>query len=157
MFLTAHTSIGLLISTKVVNPFIGFILGFISHFIADMIPHGDEAIGIRGRNLTKKQQKIFFMFIGFFDGLGTVTLTYFFINHSDINNIIILSTLLGAWMPDFLWISIEFFDIKFLKWFHKLHQYLHDYIGYRYSVVYGLLFQISLVVLLTYFTLFSFK
>jgi len=152
MFLTAHTSIALFISTKVINPVLGFVLGVVSHFIADIIPHGDEVIGIRGRNLTKKQQKIFFILIGIIDGLGTGVLSYSFIITSSIDNVIIFSTLLGAWIPDFLWMTIEFFDIKFLKWFHRLHNRIHDLIGYRYSIVYGLIFQISLIILLSYFS-----
>ena len=59
MFLTAHTSVALLISTKIINPFLGFILGFISHFLVDIIPHGDESIGIKSSKLAKKERFIF--------------------------------------------------------------------------------------------------
>ena len=59
MYLTAHSSAGVLIAAKVVNPWLAFVLGFLSHYVLDMIPHGEENIfdktyhRINYRNLTK--------------------------------------------------------------------------------------------------------
>ncbi len=152
MFLTAHTSLALFISTKIMNPFLGFILGFISHFLIDIIPHGDESIGIKSSKLAKKERFIFLGSIGFFDLLLAIILVYFFLKFSKINNIIVFATVIGSWLPDILWMSIDFFNLKFLNWFLKFHQYMHTLINYRYSLVYGLFFQISFIIFLSYFT-----
>lgn len=42
MFLTVHSTAGVVIGSYFTNPVEAFILGIISHFIFDMIPHGDE-------------------------------------------------------------------------------------------------------------------
>ena len=152
MFLTTHTSLALFISTKIMNPFLGFILGFISHFLIDIIPHGDENIGIKSSKLAKKERFIFLGFIGFFDLLLAIILVYFFLKFSKINNIIVFATVIGSWLPDILWMSIDFFNLKFLNWFLKFHKYMHTLIDYRYSLVYGLFFQISFIIFLSYFT-----
>lgn len=43
MTLAAHAAIGAAIGISVGNPALAFLFGFISHFIADAIPHGDSA------------------------------------------------------------------------------------------------------------------
>ena len=52
------------------NPFLGFILGFISRFLIDIIPHGDENIGIKSSKLAKKER---FIFLGFIDNFVAST------------------------------------------------------------------------------------
>jgi len=44
MFLTTHTVVGVLISQHTPTPLIAFSLGFLSHFLLDFIPHGDEQL-----------------------------------------------------------------------------------------------------------------
>ena len=152
MFLTTHTSIALLISTKIMSPFLGFILGFISHFLADIIPHGDESIGIKSRKLEKKEKFLFLGSIGILDLLLALFLIYFFLKSFSIDNIIVFATVIGSWLPDLLWMSIDFFNLKFLNFFLKFHKYMHTLIDYRYPLIYGLFFQISFIIFLSYFT-----
>ncbi len=42
MFITTHAAIGALVGVAVPNRYLAFALGFLSHFLADRIPHGDE-------------------------------------------------------------------------------------------------------------------
>ena len=42
MFITTHAAIGALIGAVVPNRYAAFSLGFLSHFVVDRIPHGDE-------------------------------------------------------------------------------------------------------------------
>ena len=44
MFLTVHATAAVLITQKISNPLLAFIIGFISHYILDAIPHGDDKI-----------------------------------------------------------------------------------------------------------------
>ncbi|MFA4873613.1 MAG: hypothetical protein WC659_06850 [Patescibacteria group bacterium] len=41
MYLTVHATIGILIGEHIANPIAAFTLGAVSHFLTDMIPHGD--------------------------------------------------------------------------------------------------------------------
>lgn len=42
MTLAVHASVGMLVGRLTGNPLLAFLGGFISHFLLDMIPHGDE-------------------------------------------------------------------------------------------------------------------
>jgi hypothetical protein len=42
MFMVSHAAVGALIGAAVPNSYAAFSLGFLSHFVLDMIPHGDE-------------------------------------------------------------------------------------------------------------------
>ncbi len=42
MTLAVHASVGMLVGRLTKNPLLGFLAGVVSHFLLDMIPHGDE-------------------------------------------------------------------------------------------------------------------
>jgi hypothetical protein len=42
MYITTHAPVGAIIGKLVPNPFLAFILGILSHYILDIIPHGDK-------------------------------------------------------------------------------------------------------------------
>ena len=44
MFLTVHATIGAVIGQHLPQPWIAFVLGFLSHFFVDLIPHGDQGL-----------------------------------------------------------------------------------------------------------------
>lgn len=43
--MTTHVAVGATIGLAVQQPVLGFALGMCSHFLLDMIPHGDSALG----------------------------------------------------------------------------------------------------------------
>ncbi len=45
MYLTTHAAVGVLIAQQTHNPGLAFGGAFLSHFILDFVPHGDEDIG----------------------------------------------------------------------------------------------------------------
>ncbi|MBI4414925.1 MAG: hypothetical protein HY566_01660 [Candidatus Kerfeldbacteria bacterium] len=45
MYLTTHAAVGILISQAVNRPIEAFVLSFVSHFVLDFVPHGDENVG----------------------------------------------------------------------------------------------------------------
>lgn len=42
MFLTPHAAVGILIGTQTTNPVAAFVFSFLSHFVLDLVPHGDD-------------------------------------------------------------------------------------------------------------------
>jgi hypothetical protein len=44
MTLTTHATLGAVIGRATGNPVLAFIFGFISHFLIDMVPHGDTGL-----------------------------------------------------------------------------------------------------------------
>lgn len=45
MYLTTHAAVGVLVAQQTSNPWFAFFGSFVSHFILDFVPHGDEDIG----------------------------------------------------------------------------------------------------------------
>ncbi|PIR07158.1 MAG: hypothetical protein COV55_01890 [Candidatus Komeilibacteria bacterium CG11_big_fil_rev_8_21_14_0_20_36_20] len=141
MFLTPHTSLALLITTKVTNPLLAFVLGVISHFVLDFIPHGDEDFA---RHQKTKRGKLFYLLrISIVDLLLASSLLYFFISrYPYFKESVLLGAVSGAWLPDMLWISLEQLKFNFSSWYLTFHQRIHNIIKFRYSFVYGVPFQI---------------
>lgn len=147
MFITPHTSAAIWISTKVTDPGLAFVFGLISHFILDIIPHGDEDIG--SHKTTKRGRFIYMMKVATVDVILSVALLYFYITrHQDYNRSAMAGAVVGAWLPDVAWIAIENFKMTSLYWYIVWHGRIHNAFGWRYSPVYGVPFQIIVTLLI---------
>ncbi|RJQ34150.1 hypothetical protein C4566_02380 [Candidatus Parcubacteria bacterium] len=147
MFITPHTSAAIWISTKVTDPVLAFAFGLISHFILDIIPHGDEDIGSHKK--TKRGRFIYMMKVATVDVILSVVLVYFYITrHQDYNRPAMAGAIVGAWLPDVAWIVIENFKMTALYWYIVWHGRIHNAFNWRYSPVYGVPFQIIVTLLI---------
>jgi hypothetical protein len=144
--MTPHTSVAIFISTRVSHPLLAFLLGLIFHFLLDIIPHGDEEISINRKE--KKLGPWYFYKIIIVDALVSGLLIFLFVNSQAIyNKWTLMAALLGSWLPDLAWNTIEIFKIKFLYWYPKLHTKIHYLLGWKISLVYGLPVQIMITLL----------
>ena len=98
MFLTTHAAVGVLISQQVDSPFWVFFLSLIAHFILDLIPHGDEELGIWLR-----QTRLRLILYGIID---LVIVTAFIITLYHQNYLprigLVSASLIGSILPDFM-------------------------------------------------------
>lgn len=141
MFLTVHASIGALIGQQISSPLWAFILGLISHFLLDLIPHGDRAILPK----EKIEEKIkLFLIIASVDFIIMISfLGFFYLRGIFTNPIVIGSAVLGSILPDFLnGIYYLLKNNQFFKTFHHFHGLIHDLIKKELSFATGLVFQI---------------
>lgn len=124
MFLIVHASIGAALGNEVGKPALAFGLGFISHFILDMIPHGDEVIG----NHFLKHRRFFVLSALFIiDFLSALSLIVIFWASGGFNNAIgAISGALGAVLPDIL--SGLSYVLKEKLWpkFNDFHKFIHQ-------------------------------
>lgn len=170
MFLTTHAAAGILISHHTSDPVAVFGLSFLSHFVLDFIPHGDEEIY---HDEEWKVQRRFrrVLFIGLLDVLGVVLLTLWAAHaHTAQDRSLLLLGILGSILPDFLshlfpvlhekmsWLFVVRwlyavtkptgvrYMVRLQNWIHdKLH---HDVIRRDISFRVGLVMQIFLTALL---------
>lgn len=63
MTTTTHTAIGVLIGTSVGNPVLGFALGVLSHYLIDIIPHGDMHMRDSNNLVNKKNERMSHVFV----------------------------------------------------------------------------------------------
>jgi hypothetical protein len=141
MFITPHTSAALWISTKITDPVLAFILGVVSHFIFDIIPHGDEKLD---EHITDKKEKFKYVVrIAFVDMTLAAILVYFFVSHGPVvDPYVLYPAVLGTWLPDIAWIGIEYLKLTKLYWYVHFHGKVHNFFDWQYSIVYGVPFQI---------------
>lgn len=145
MFITPHTSVALWISTKVTDPFLAFILGLISHFVLDIIPHGDDNLS---EHLSGRARFIYEMKIATADTIVAGALILFFLFYGPpVNHWVLFWVIFGSWLPDMTWILVETLKINVLYWYVVYHAKLHNFFGWQYSPVYGVPFQILFTLL----------
>ncbi len=150
MTITTHAAIGAGIGFSIGNPVIGFFLGLCSHFLVDMIPHGDSAISENFRVHKKKKGPVAYTTI---DGLIAIYLVLAFFNvRGDVTSLALSAAIAGSILPDLLIGLYDATKSKHLKLFYDFHFFFHDFFTSRKGDVklrYALLGQAMFVVLLT--------
>jgi len=150
MFLTAHTSAALFIASKIHNPFLGFILGFLSHFVLDFIPHGEDgAIAKKAR--THRGMLIRMLYLAIVDMcVASIFLVIFFWQYKPEYYLVYFATIFGSWLPDLAWGSVEIFKIKSLNWIVIFHHKVHDLLDIVYPIKYGLFVQLAFILFMLF-------
>lgn len=149
MTITSHSAIGAVIGFNFGNPVLGFILGFTTHLLIDMIPHGDSKLSNKYRVQKKKRGAVTFATI---DALIALYVVLGISNLPIPTSTIALTTAIaGSVMPDLLVGLYEITKSKYFKPFVKLHFFFHDFITKRYGDMklgYAILGQTIMILLL---------
>lgn len=151
MYLTVHASVGALIGKTVGNnPLLGFVLGFLSHFLLDKIPHADPHISLPehfGETIRPSKPVVGFITIVLLDSLLVAALTSFLITKNIIPSSSILS-IIGSVLPDFAFGFYFLTKNKYLKKFHEFHEKMHfDPKKYPVNKLLGNITQLSVLIL----------
>lgn len=130
MTLSTHTAIGAIIGLSVGNPMLGFIIGFTSHFLIDMIPHGDSCIS---ENLRVHKKKKGAFTYGTIDGIVAIYLVLLISPiPKDASELAFTAAITGSILPDLLVGLHDLTKSKYLKPLNDLHFYFHDFFVQRY-------------------------
>lgn len=152
MFLTAHTTVAISLCTLPLANWILFPLAFISHYLVDIIPHGDEHL--IPKTFTRKQTIIRMITIASIDACGIAIIMLIFFNQQTIfanistPQILIASTL--ACVPDGLQF-IEYITkgrIRIIHLHQHIHTLIHNSLKKTIPFKYGILVQIIFVSIL---------
>lgn len=162
MYLTTHAAVGILISQSVQSPLAAFGLSFASHFVLDIIPHGDENVETWAREKGKRA-----VFVAAVDvGLLSVFLASLYATHNLTKIALIQAGIIGAILPDLIAIVFPvlhqytswFFLVRLINrlqhwvqlhqvwrghnWFHHFtHRVIHKHI----SLTKGIIIQVVIV------------
>jgi len=149
MYMTVHAAAGAVVGQFMPSVLLAFIAGFASHFVLDMIPHGDEWIKDWKLFRTHMQRTVAASLIDLF---GVIIMITYWINHSDISNLpYLLAGIAGAIAPDALWGLYELTKSPVLKWYRKIHTISHHLIfKAKLSIWQGFLLQGVLLAILTW-------
>ena len=147
MTLTTHATLGAVIGHATGNPLFAFIFGFISHFIIDMIPHGDTGLAdnYKIKKIRRKQAFAYVMV----DAVVAILFILILANTKDIISVRNFTWgIAGSVLPDLVVGLYEITKSKYLRWFNTLHFFFHDFFVKRKGEVplyYALMAQIVLI------------
>jgi hypothetical protein len=134
MFITTHAALGALVGAAVPNRFLSFALGFISHFLVDRIPHGDEHMLDGYKSGDKVKRAVAYVTI---DSVIAMYVSLVILSNAPTElHSAMKWGLIGSILPDLLVGIYELTKVKpfferFTAWHHKNH---HHVIGkYRHG------------------------
>jgi len=149
MLLSVHATVGAIIGENVNTPLLAFVLGFISHFILDVLPHGDEELVKAYRNDFKNRGMLYLIFFDIVSTIILMLLLFYF--HKISLGMTVIWGVIGGIAPDIM-VAIYEITHKHFHRTHKFHFWTHDKIGHHLHWVMplklGLLIQLLLIYLL---------
>ena len=156
MTLTTHAAIGATLGSIIGNPVLGFFLGLISHFLVDMIPHGDNNFLDEYKKGQKKRLGKAYVSV---DAAIAIIFLMSIVSgrpQNDTTNLAFSAAVIGSILPDLLVGLKELFPKNtFLRSFYKIQFFFHDCLSRLYGdtkLTYALGGQaIFILVLMHYF------
>lgn len=155
MTLTTHAAIGAALGSFLGDPLLGFSFGLISHFLVDMIPHGDNSMVDRYRSGKKKRMGMAYVTV---DAAIAIIFLMSVVSgrpHSETTNLAFSAAVIGSILPDLMVGLKELFPKNgFLKGFYKVHFWFHDSLSRRYGdtkLSYALAGQAAFILVLMHY------
>ena len=129
MLILNHTAIGAVIGKVSPDPLTAFVLGFLSHFLADIIPHGDAHQYQDYKRGKHVRVAVFWTVV---DALASIVVAVLFFQSRDFfSNASVAMGIAGSVLPDAV---VGFHELKpsaYTKWVHNLHFRNHNFIALR--------------------------
>jgi len=160
MFLIVHTAAATVISQHTSHPMLLFLYSFLSHFVLDFIPHGDEKLAGVNNNKSKKFKRLFIAAAidGFLIFLFSI---YYLLVFAPAHYGLFFIAMGGAMIPDLI-SGLSFVangrfkkDYPRLAAFQRLHKRIHTVferkLNFLIPLKYGIIWQSF--VFLTFLTL----
>ena len=136
MFLLVHAAAGFFVSQNLTNPFYAFILGLVSHYLLDIIPHGDEELD------SKEFLKISFFHAIAIDIPTTCFFTFIIFNRLDfLFPQVVAWGILGSILPDVILGFSRIFKSKIFNSIININHFFHQIIKTKISLRQGLIVQ----------------
>jgi len=126
MFLTVHATAGAILGSQISNPAAAFLAGYLSHFVLDAIPHGDDHLFA---NLSRKRWVVALAITAATDGLvALLWLLLLDFHHLLPLTLSVAAGAFGAVVPDLLSGVFHLTQSKLVEWNHRLNEKAHSVI-----------------------------
>ncbi|MDO8463138.1 MAG: hypothetical protein Q7S96_02610 [bacterium] len=155
MLLTMHAATGALAGELSPNALTAFALGFLSHFLLDMFPHGDRGIA-HATKATGKARR-FYLLLAVDIGASIAIFFPAFALGKFEHPLYAYIGMLAGLLPDLIVAIPEYalyvkkeYRVR-LHWFYKFHVYVHDQLIKHFNgmpLKVGIAFQVVLLVLI---------
>lgn len=150
MTVSTHVTVGAAIGVTLHNPILGFIAGFTSHILLDIIPHGDSKLA--HKMLVEKRRTLPLIY-GIADYIIAIYLLLLFLNILDISNMRAFTfAIAGSILPDLIVVIHEASQRKLFNGFNKIHFFFHDLVSKKHGdlpLLVGIGYQMAFIIFLT--------
>ncbi len=137
MFLVGHAAVGIALASRTKNPIVAFGIGWLSHYLADFFPHGDEPLGA----WAKRGNEIRRMFVAVaIDGIVFLSVFAGFTAAKGFSPVAAAAAL-GSFVPDIMWGLEKLFGRNLFGPFERLHNRNHNFFRIKFPLWLGLLYQ----------------
>ena len=144
MYLTVHAAAGGAVALQTGNPILGFGVGFISHLLLDVIPHGDsEKSGMPQNNTAILIAASIDIAV-----LSVIVATLVATKGVTIFTPVLIAGAVGGMVPDALQLPYLLSHGRYFKWYQKIHNFFHNAIVLKWDMPYplGIALQLSLAI-----------
>jgi len=138
MYLINHAAIGIALASQVSNPVAAFGIGWVSHYLADFFPHGDEGVG---EWAARKNEIPRILGIVAIDGMLFLGAFAWFSAHQGFSWSAAAAAI-GSFVPDIMWGLEKLAGRKLFGIFERLHSWNHNYFKIKLPVFAGVSLQI---------------
>ncbi|MFH1047175.1 MAG: hypothetical protein V1738_02630 [Patescibacteria group bacterium] len=147
MFISVHSAIGVAVTSAlgIHEPAMAFTVGWLLHYVADVVPHGDERLGSWALRQCQPIRTMALIFAADFLLAATSVTVIGLLTELTWPMVFAVA---GSMVPDFL-LGLEIFlGRRTLSWLTRFHVLMHKSIGFVYSAKYGLPLQAGLAILI---------
>lgn len=147
MYLVGHAAAGALIGQQLGgSPLLIFTVGMISHFLLDLIPHGDKHHVVDYYHGKKqKLSEIYYHLL--VDAIITIIMIVVLMTFTTLDRVSMAWGIIGGMIPDLLVGMNELFNSTKLKAFTKFHFIVHNALIHKLDVspLKGTIVQIAII------------
>jgi hypothetical protein len=144
MYLIGHAAVGMTLAASVTNPVAAFGVGWLSHYLADFFPHGDEEVG----EWTKKGNEVRrLMAIVSVDGTAALV-AFAYLSSQRGFSLPLAAAALGSFVPDIMWGLEKVAKRKLFGFHEKFHYANHNFFDIHLPAWAGIPMQLSVAALL---------
>src|SRR3989338_1231241 len=123
MFLTSHATAAVLIAEQIHSPTLAFALGWLSHYLLDMIPHGDDELLT---NLPRRAFLVAFTKIAALDALIMLGWLWVLLGRGAIALTPATgAAIVGSLLPDILNGVYLVTRSRLIEWNHRVNDWAH--------------------------------
>lgn len=146
MFVTTHAAIGALIAEHIPDhPYVAFVLGIASHFLSDIIPHGDTNLYKEYISGRKVKRSIAYSVI---DGVLAMFFVIIMLNTMPSEAKLAVSLgMIGGVLPDLIVGVYEVFKFQWLISLHRIHFFFHNMISDKHDMSFAAGFSMQVIFL----------
>ena len=143
MYLIGHGAIGaaIITATGIVNPVAAFGVGWLSHYLADAFPHGDEPVGEWAKRGAEAWR------IAAIAGIDAALLGLILLGLFAARGFswMIFLAVAGSALPDVMWGLEKALHCRLFGPHERIHKRIHNFLGIRLSLTVGIIAAVAIL------------